>query len=626
MVDRLCGYAGKLLMVDLTGGQIRKEPLNKDITRKYVGGVGLGAKLLYDKVVPGVEWNDPENRIIWALGPLNGTRLAGSGTFCVVSKGPMTNLAASSQANGFFGAFLKMNGFDGIVVDGAARGWSYLYIRDGVAELRDASHLLGKDSWETEDALRAELGDQRMSVCCIGPSGENLVRFAAIVANKSHVAGHNGLGAVMGAKKLKAIAVRRGTFAVQVADQENLSLLTRQQSAMMKEQLLKGGLAKWGTSANTPGMPSEGTLPVKNYTTNLFPEVERFGAKYMRTRNEVKPNPCWACPSHHCETIRITEGPYAGYEGDEPEYEQLAAFGPVIGQTDPGAAVVLSNLGDRMGLEVNECGWLIGWVMECYEKGLLSKRETDGLEMNWGNVEATASLLRKIAHREGFGDLLAEGVKRAAERVGGEALGCAIYTHKGASPRGHDHRPRWDEMMDTCLSNTGTVEVGGAYLQPEQLGYPSIPNLRTMHDPWQTPVAIATGNGRRQFEDSLCVCRFCFPELQRSVDCLNAVTGWEFTIQDAMQIGRRTINRLRVFNVWHGLTKEMEAPSARYGSVPIDGPAAGVNPMLHWDFMKSVYYQMMGWDPNTGRPYPETLRRLGLDDLIVDLENAPATS
>ena len=203
------GYTGKVIHVDMTNERVSEEVLDREIPGMYIGGVGLGTKLIYDKVLPGVEWNDPDNRIVWGLGPLNGTRLAGSGTFCVVSKGPMTNLAASSQANGFFGAFLKMNGFDGIVVDGAAKGWRYLYIHDGIAELRDATYLLGKDTYETEDILRSELGNKQLSVCCIGPAGENLVRFAAIVANKGHVAGHNGLGAVMGSKKLKAIAVSR---------------------------------------------------------------------------------------------------------------------------------------------------------------------------------------------------------------------------------------------------------------------------------------------------------------------------------------------------------------------------------------------------------------------------------
>jgi len=615
------GYAGKLLHLDLTIGQVSEEALEREIPRKYVGGVGLGAKLLHDQVVPGVEWDDLENRIIWALGPFNGTRLPGSGTFCVVSKGPMTNLAASSQANGFFGAYVKMNGFDGIVVDGSARGWRYLHIHDGLAELRDATHLLGKDTWETEEALREELEDKRLSVCCIGPAGENLVRFAAVVANKSHVAGHNGLGAVMGVKKLKAIAVSRGTFATPVADAQRLNSLTGEHTRMLRQQTMEGGMYRWGTAANLPKMPGEGTLPVRNYTTNIFPEYMRFSGEYIRTHFEVKPNPCWACPTHHCETIRVTKGPYAGYEGEEPEYEQLAAFGPVIGQTDPGAAVMLANLGDRLGLEANECGWLIGWVMECYERGLLTKDDTDGLDMSWGNVEATAALLRKVARREGVGSLLAEGVKRAAEEVGGEAVKCAIYTEKGASPRGHDHRPRWDEMMDTCFSNTGTVEVGGAYLQPEQLGYPSIPSLRTMHDPWRTPLAIALGNGRRQFEDCLGVCRFLYRDLQRTLDILNAITGRDLGRDGAMEVGRRVINHLRVFNFGHGLTKDVEAPSARYGSVPVDGPNKGLAVMPNWDFMRGVYYQNMGWDPDTGKPLPETLRGLGLGHLVADLES-----
>ena len=405
-----------------------------------------------------------------------------------------------------------------------------------------------------------------------------------------------------------------------VAHPERLASLIEEKRQILRAQTEKGGALKWGTAANLPMMPGEGTLPVRNYTTNLFPEYMRFSGEYIRSHFEVKPNPCWACPTHHCESMKVTEGPYAGYEGEEPEYEQMAAFGPIIGQTDPGASAMLSDLGDRLGLEVNECGWVIGWVMECYEKGLLTRANTDGLEMAWGNVEATATLLRKIAKREGLGNLLAEGVKRAAEEIGGEALKCAIYTEKGASPRSHDHRPRWDEMMDTCLGNTGTVEVGGAYLQPEQLGHPPIPTLRTMRDPWQVPVAIAMGNGRRQFEDCLCVCRFCYGDLQGTLRVLNAITGWEFTKEDAMTVGRRIINHLRVFNFRHGLTKDVELPSARYASVPVDGPAKGVDAMRHWHFMRGLYYQTMGWDPETGKPLPDTLQKLGLEHLIQDLK------
>jgi aldehyde:ferredoxin oxidoreductase len=302
--------------------------------------------------------------------------------------------------------------------------------------------------------------------------------------------------------------------------------------------------------------------------------------------------------------------------GEEPEYEGLAAMGSVIGVTDPGSTVMLANHVDRLGIDINESGYLIGWVMECFQKGILKKEDLDGIEMPWGDPEATLALLKKIAHREGIGDLLAEGVKRAAEKVGGSALDCAVYTQKGASPRGHDHRARWAELMDTCMSNTGTVEVGPGIPAPEQIGLES---LKNPFDAMEVSTLNAKVNGRRQFEDSLGVCLFCMPDLKAVVDLLNAVTGWDCDIWEAMTIGRRIVNQMRVFAFRHGLRKEMEAPSLRYGSSPVDGPVQGKHIMPFWQDLRSNYYHHMGWDPETGKPLPKTLEDLDLSHIIDDI-------
>jgi len=615
MADRYPGgYTGKVLRIELSSGQITTEKLEAATLRKYVGGTGLGVKYLYEEVPPGVDWSDPENRLMWFAGPLNGTRVAGSGTFSVVTKGPMTNLAATTQANGFFGAFLKLSGFDGIITQGAADKWVYLYIHDNTAELRDASHLLGKDTWEVEDAIKAEL-DVPCSVFGIGPAGENRVRFAAIAGDHGHVAAHNGVGAVMGSKKLKAIVAAKGGTDVPVADPEELKEAAKQLFEGARNSAHGARLKRGGTATSLPAHIKRGSLPTKNYTTNISDAFEKFEGERMRSYFKKKPAPCWACGMNHCHTFEILEGPHKGFVGDEPEYEGVSAMSSVIGQEDPACTVVLANLVDRLGLDVNESGWAIGWVMECYQKGLLSKDQLDGLEMNWGDAEATATLLRRIAGRKGFGDVLAEGVKRAAENIGGEALNCAVFTMKGASPRGHDHRARWDELIDTCLSNTGTIEsMGGT--EPQELG------LEPLKDPFN-PEAVSTLNaklnGRSQFNDTLCVCRFCMKGIQNEVNALNAATGWDFTVSEALEVGRRIVNQLRVFNFRHGLTKEVEAPSVRYGSTPVDGPAKGIGIMPHWDLIRRNYYQHMGWDPETGKPLPETLKELGLEKCINDL-------
>jgi aldehyde:ferredoxin oxidoreductase len=611
--NQMMGYSLKLLRVNLTTGKSDVEEVDDATARKYVGGTGLGAKYLYEEVPPGVEWSDPENRIMFFTGPLAGTRVSGSGTISVISKGPMTNMAGASQANGFFGAFLRFSGLHGIIIQGAAKKWTRLHIHDGTAELVDAEHLIGKDTWETEDAVGAEIGS-KCSVYSIGPAGENLVRFAVIVGDHGHVASKNGLGAVMGSKKLKCVSVERGKMTVPVAEPERLS----QSAKALIEDAMKvdPNLSKSGTAFAFEIFYPMGALPVRNYTTNIFPEWENFKGSSIRSHFKVKPVPCWACRQTHVGTIEITEGPYKGFQGEEPEYEQLAAMGPVIDQKDPAAAIVLANLVDRLGIDNNEVGYVIAWIMECYEKGFLSKTDLDGIEMNWGDVEATMAMLKKIARRDGCGNLFAEGVKRAAEKIGGAAANCGVYTMKGASVRGHDHRGFWTELLDTCLGNTGTIETGGPLAKPGVLGLAPVQNR---FDPLEVSTMNAKLNGGRQFEDCLGVCRFCTSDFNLTLECLNAITGWNFTIPEAMDVGRRTINLLRMFNYRHGLTKELEAPSVRYGSTPVDGPAKGIGIMEHWEAIRRNYYEQMGWDTETGKPLPETLQKLGLGEVIDGL-------
>jgi len=549
-------------------------------------------------------------------GPLAGTRVSGSGTFCALGKGPMTNMAASTQANGFFGAFLRFSGFDGLVIQGRSSSPTFLFIHDGKVEFRDATHLMGKGTLETEEVIKKELSlGRKLSVFAIGPAGENLVRFASIVGDGGHVAAHNGMGAVMGSKNLKAVAAHYGSLRPPIKDAVRLSTLAKDLLEDSKN-FNNGLLYKWGTMNVFPRAVKAGFLPIKNYTTNVIKDYEKLLAEYTRTHFEIKPRPCWACGLRHVHHVRVTEGPYEGLEGEEPEFECVNAWGPLTGNRDPGAVVMLSNLTDDLGLDVNESGWTIAWVMECYEKGLLTRMHTDGLEMTWGNVEEIRKMLQKIARREGFGDILAEGAKRASERIGGEAAKLAVYTHKGNTPRGHDHRARWSELLDTCLSDTGTIEATFGPLRPEVLGEPPVENQFSRAE---VPETNALVSGWHQFEDCLGVCRFCIKNPLLTVESVEAVTGWQMDLKQAMTIGKRAINQLRVFNLKHGLRRELERPSFRYGSVPVDGPVKGKGIMPVWEEMVRNYYSHMGWDPETGKPLPETLRSLSLDHLIKDL-------
>ncbi|MEM2211367.1 MAG: aldehyde ferredoxin oxidoreductase C-terminal domain-containing protein [Nitrososphaerales archaeon] len=619
------GYQGKILRVNLTTQQINTFNLNDDDIKKFVGGTGFGAKILYEEVPSEVQWNDPENRIIIASGPLGGTIFVGSGTFTLVTKGPMTNLAVDTQANGYFGAFLRLSGFDGIVIHGQAEKWFYLFIHDGTAELRNGNHLIGKDTMETEDLIKGEIirefgkyRKEELSVFCIGPAGEKLVRFAGLVGDYGHICSKGGNGAVFGSKRLKAIVVAKGDYKIPIKNEQAFSEACKEHWEALKNDYHVKMNMEYGTGYLIPEYAKIGLLPVKNYTTNIFPMeiAERLSSQYMRTHFESKKKTCWMCKIAHNRYTKVTEGPYKEFEGEEPEYELIAAFGSQIWQIDPGATVMLGDLVDRLGMDGNESGWILGFIMECYEKGLLKEHELDGIKANWGDAEAARKLLIKIANREGIGNILAEGVKRIAEHIGGEALNIGVYTLKGTTPRGHDHRSRWPELLDSCTSNTSTIEAQAGIPITRLLGLGDI----NMFNPDEVAKINAKYNGWHIFENSLGVCRFCIRSQNKTLlKAVNAITGWSLTLNDALIIGKRIVNLLRAFNIKHGLNPSFEKPSPRYGSTPIDGPAAGKGIMEHFDKMIKIYRREMGWDEETGKPLPETLKAYGLEFVIKDI-------
>lgn len=612
MESQVGGYAGKLLRVDLTAEALSDVLVDEEVLRSYVGGQGIGARILYDEVPSAIRWSDPENRVIIASGPLGGTIVPGSGTVCLVTKGALTNGCTSTQANGRFGAFMKFSGYDGLIIQGIGKRWLYLHIDAGRAELKDASHLLGLDTYETGDEIRRSYGkkETEMSVASIGPAGEHLVNFAGVFVDKGHSMSHNGPGAVLGSKRLKAIAVAKGPRRVPVKDKKSLTAVAAEFRGNTKGwRGTVGGVCRLQTAKN-------GILPVKNYTTSLWDiseeQLARFGDGYLRVRLEPRPNPCWACSAEHSTMMTIAEGPYAGLEIEEPEYEQMAAWGPVIGNKDASGAAMLAALTDRLGLENNEAGWLVGWVIECYEKGYLSKEDTDRLAMTWGNVEAVRQLLHATAHRQGFGDLLAEGVARASQRIGGEAARCAIYTKKGNSPRGHDHRTVWGELFDTAVSGTGTIETTYTLMDPKVGAKPG--------SPMEVAQATALTKGVMSFDDSLGTCRFNTRiNTALEAEAVRAVTGWDFTPEEAKRVGLRIVNLTKAYNILCGITRDMDYPSERYGSVLADGAFAGAWIMPHWEQMLEHYYGLMGWDAETGKPLRETLECLGLASVADDI-------
>jgi aldehyde:ferredoxin oxidoreductase len=623
------GFAGRLLRVDLTKKRVWAEPWGPDEMREQLGGIGLGAMILYRETATksgkgNVSWDHPDNRLILATGPLAGLPVWGTGGLTVVTIGAGTNGPTSTQANGFFGTNLKYCGYDAIVIQGQSKDWVYLYINDDTLELRDARDLVGKDTWETQDTLSSTLGyrGHQLSVYSIGPAGENLVRFAAIQGDYGHVASKNGVGAVMGKKKLKAVAIVKGTKALAVVDPRGVVQAADDIAHELKTDPAAKSLYEYGTLPGVVNLSKLGALPIKNYTTNVPPpEISEWEAPKLREGFDHRGHQCNSCGMHHCHMSVIRQGEHRGEIVDEPEYEGWSGAGWTIGVTrDIDGVAWLNTQLDRACLDVNEFGWICGWVMECQEKGYISEQQL-GFKIPWGDIKAANQLIELISHRKGFGNVLAEGVKRAAEKLGGPAKDCAIYFEKGASPRGHDHRARWEEMLDVATSGTGTMETGNP-VHPTEVGQPARINP---FDGEQVAHYVAGLRGRRNFEDSLGVCIFTTrTRLENICRALGAATGWHYTVDEAMRFGRRTAAINRVVSLRCGNTPDLEKPSKRYGSTPIDGPAKGQAISEQWDKMIDVWYHDVGYDRKTGKPLPETLRGLGLDWLVKEVWGSKA--
>jgi len=621
-MNRIPGYAGQGLRIDLGGPTVNIDSETPAVLRQLLGGTGLGARVIYEEVPGEVMWSDPENRLILASGPLTATKVRGSSTLSVVTKGALTNGATSTQTNGYFAAYLKQAGFDSIIIQGRAPTLSYLFITPGKAELRDARHLAGEDTWRTDRRLKTELGlnERNSSVLCIGPAGENRVRFAAIFNDCGHVAAHNGVGAVMGSKNLKAIVVTKHRTALTLHDDARLTALANQLFEITRTDDQYSMLHRWGTLHLLPAGARRGRVPFKNYTTSVCPmtdeQLATFSPQYLRQHLEViRRRPCFRCSMHHCSLIRIPEGPLAGEEGEEPEYEGYTAMGTQLGIWNGLTVTALCNEVDRLGLDINESGWLLGWVMECYQKGIISPQDTDGLDMQWGNVDTIRHMLHKIARRDGCGDWLADGVMRAAAAIGGEAPQIAIHTLSGNTPLGHDHRGVWSYLLDISVANTGCYELHLGP-RPDNLGL-------KMPEPFsatENAEYVARAKWVTAFFDSLGICRLPnreFPQILAAM--VSAATGWDFDEAEAEEAGYRAINLLRCFNIRHGHTPQAEAPSPRYGSVPSDGPYAGRDVSQVWDEMLAAYYRYMGWDRATGKPLPATLNKLGLHQAAQEM-------
>jgi aldehyde:ferredoxin oxidoreductase len=609
------GYSKKILRVDLTERKIYEEALSQDIIYQYIGGTGLASRLLYEETFPHLNPLSPENRIIFTTGPLTGTLVPGSGTYTVISRSCLTGLSTVAQANGFFGARMKYSGFDAVILQGRSETPVYLHIHNGTAEIVDAHDLKGKDAFKTDAILRRRYGEDgiesQISVAAIGPAGENCVRFSVIVSDKGHIVASGGIGAIMGAKNLKAVVVH-GNQKISFDQSNTKAFLINVRQ--WRQEAFQTAMGKVVNEKGTLGLllpyQEKGWVPIKNLTTNLLPEVSSFDADYLRRDfYQMVPRSCSGCTFHHCHSVQVKKGRYRGLVAEEPEYEIMAGFGPNLGISDPGAITMLNDLNDRLGMDGKEISFLISMLMEGYEKSFIGSDDLDGITLRWGDVRSVKKLMMKISQRDGVGNILADGVMRTAERLGGEFPKMAVFVKKGNAPHIHDPRTRWGTLFTQIISNTGSQE--GVDITAR--GNPEIGLEKPTSEPDEyVGQAQALTGPKRQFEECLVFCYFQACSLKTMVETLNSVTGGSYTIEECLKVGKRVINLLRMFNQREGMKKEDDSCSLRLTQSPIDGPGKGKSLAPTLENIKQAYYKEMGWGEN-GMPTPRTLKELGLE-------------
>jgi aldehyde:ferredoxin oxidoreductase len=600
------GYHRRILRVDLSSGQIDVEKLDEVFYRRYLGGAGFVAYYMLKEVPPGTDPLGPENRLVFALGTLTGAPLPGSGRNSIGALSPLTGALGEAEVGGFWGAELKACGFDALVVQGQAKSPVYLWIHDGEAELHDASHLWGLENKASHAAIREQLGEKRARIALCGPAGENLVRYAAIVADLNHAAGRTGLGAVMGSKKLKAVAVR-GTGEVPMADRASVLALSRWLRDNYRS--IMGKFAEMGTGVNVIPYNAMGALPVHNFRDGHLEGAEIIGREGLAQHVVARMESCYACPVK-CKKVVDLEEPYRvdpAYGG--PEYETSASIGSNCGVVDAYAVSKASERLNALGLDSISTGGSIAFAMECFEKGLLTREDTGGLELRFGNAQAVLQTIELIAAREGIGDLLAKGTRRAAQEIGRGAEQLAVHV-KGQELPYHDPRIQHGLGLGYAVSYTGADHCHSAldrnYEEEETMNsVRSLGVLETMPSTWLGPAkvrAILYGGLRLHLINCLGMCSFLPYSHDQLVDAVKAITGWETNVWELWKAAERMVTMARAFNVLHGLTPaDDRLPPRMAEPLGPGGPGAPIDPAALEKALR-LYYEMMGWDPLTGVP------------------------
>ncbi|CAB5123582.1 Tungsten-containing aldehyde:ferredoxin oxidoreductase (EC [Olavius algarvensis associated proteobacterium Delta 3] len=625
------GWVGNILKVDLSSGEVTTEP-TEPLVDDYIGGRGLGVRLIYDHYTPGTDAFDPGNPLIFNMGPLTGTALSGSGRVDVTALSPMSKLRAKSNFGAYWGPEVKYAGFDHIIITGQAATPSYLWIKDGDVEIRDAAELWGKDTYETQQLIKQELGDPEVKVVCIGPAGERLVRFACIITETGDAAGRTGMGAVMGSKNLKAIAVR-ASGGVAVAKPEEFLELSIQINNEIQKHPAYEELSQWGVSRGVHMMYQMGFFPVGYFEDVCWDEIlEKYGAADYIDKNQLKNMGCFNCPNRCMNFISVPEIG-KGVTSCEP----FSGFTGAVWNLDMDVFWEATLLVNKLGMDCTETSASIGLLMELYHNKIITEKDTDGIAMERGSKEAILETIRKIAGREGYGDILAEGQKVFAEQIGADAVE-KVDLVKGVAPHAYEFR---------AFKGTGLMQAVGHRGDPLPLRG-SLLEVDWHHaNDWFQQVAeeqfgdaeaaIPTsykGKARsavisehiERVADNLGVCKwlyglFIYQDADMATQVFNLVTGKDWDLNHLLKVSERVRNLERMFDVRQGLRRKDDSLPKKFFDEPLkSGPYKGeVLDREKFEQMKDEYYDIRGWDKETGIPTKEKLVELNLADVAEEV-------
>ncbi len=620
----LYGYGGAVLRVDLTTGTVEQHPTEEPLARAYLGGRGLNVKRLWDELPPHTDGLAPENLLVFGVGPLVGTTFPGGARFNVSAMSPQTGILGDSNAGGFFGPELKFAGYDQVIVQGRADHPVYLWIRDDTVELRDARCLWGRDVWATAQAIQDELGDPDVQVATVGQGAENGVRFAGVFVNLNRPAARTGMGAVMASKNLKAVAVR-GTGFVQVADMARFEELIEHLDRAIYDHPEYEIRCRLGTTKLITALNRIGGLPTRHFQRGRFEEAEAVSGEAIERLYKVKSKACFACTIPCSRYLVVSDPRFPELRLEGPEFEPLAGFTVRVGNPDLALGLKCVDLANRYGLDAIALSEVISWAMECYQRGLLSREEADGLDLTWGNGETVLALIHQVAHREGLGDLLADGVRRAAERLGRGSEAYALHGKglevfqadirsikayglgNAVASRGADHlrSEPWFEFSEDPEEGVRRYGIPETAFRLEYKGK----GLVVKHFEEMAAISDATGVCKNTYNNMEVL------DWEGTAELLQATTGWDLSGEEVRRIGERIVNLERLFIAREGITRADDTLPARFLHEPLpEGSGPSTGSVLELEPMLDEYYRARGWDLETGLPTRDKLSELGLTE------------